>query len=55
MARTTRIEYIGWEDDFRYVEEKRRLTEHIDNLAKEKGFAYACVQSVSLCVVENWN
>lgn len=44
MAESVRVEYIGWEDDFRYAEEKSRITEHIQEIAKDNGFVYACVQ-----------
>ncbi|KAJ5710992.1 hypothetical protein N7488_005148 [Penicillium malachiteum] len=45
MSEPIKVEYIGWEDDFRYAEEKSRITEQIQKIAEEKGFAYACVQS----------
>ncbi len=44
MAQSVKVEYIGWEDDFRYGEEKSRITEHIQEIARDKNFAYACVQ-----------
>jgi hypothetical protein len=44
MAESVEVEYIGWQDDFRYAEEKSRITEHIQKMAKNKGFGYACVQ-----------
>lgn len=44
MTKSAKVEYIGWEDDFRYAKEKSRITEHIQEIAHEKTFAYACVQ-----------
>lgn len=38
------IQYVGWDPDFRYAEEHRRVTEQIHTIAMEKGFAYALVQ-----------
>ncbi|KAF2676240.1 hypothetical protein K458DRAFT_352028 [Lentithecium fluviatile CBS 122367] len=46
MAEKIKIEFIGWEDDFRYAEEKRRISQHIAELAKEKGFVSATVQDM---------
>lgn len=43
---TAQIQYVGWDHDFRYAEERNRVTEHIQNIAREKGFSYALVQSV---------
>lgn len=44
MTKSVRVEYIGWGDDFRYAEEKARITEHILQIAHDKDFAFACVQ-----------
>lgn len=44
MTKLVSIEYVGWEDDFRYAEEKSRITEHIRQIAVDKNFTYACVQ-----------
>lgn len=44
MTQVIKIEYIGWEDDFRSAEEKSRITEHNHKIAKENDFVYACVQ-----------
>lgn len=44
MAQLVKVEYIGWEVDFRYVEERSRITEHIQKIAQDNGFTYACVQ-----------
>jgi hypothetical protein len=44
MTEPVMVEYIGWEDDFRYAEEKSRITEHIRQIAQENGFANAQVQ-----------
>ncbi len=44
MTESVKVEYIGWEDDFRYAEEKSRITEHIQKIAHDKNFTYACVQ-----------
>lgn len=44
MAELVQVEYIGWEDDFRYAEEKSRITQHIKEIAHDKNFTYACVQ-----------
>ncbi len=44
MKKSVKVEFIGWEDDFRYAEEKSRITEHIQQIAHHKNFAYACVQ-----------
>ncbi|UKZ73824.1 hypothetical protein TrVFT333_001477 [Trichoderma virens FT-333] len=46
MAEAVQVEYIGWEDDFRYAEEKSRITQHIQNIAHDKNFAHACVQDM---------
>ncbi|KAL3437124.1 hypothetical protein BDV09DRAFT_163841 [Aspergillus tetrazonus] len=46
MASSVTVEYIGWEDDFRYAEEKSRITEHIQRIAEDHGFSYACVQDM---------
>ncbi|KAF2124974.1 hypothetical protein P153DRAFT_370298 [Dothidotthia symphoricarpi CBS 119687] len=46
MAENIKIEFIGWEDDFRYAEEKRRVTKHIEEIAKSKGFSFAQVQDM---------
>ncbi|OJJ42593.1 hypothetical protein ASPZODRAFT_170077 [Penicilliopsis zonata CBS 506.65] len=44
MVEAVKVEYIGWEDDFRYAEEKQRITEHIQKIAADNGFTHACVQ-----------
>lgn len=44
MTESVEVQYVGWEDDFRYAEEKSRITEHIQQIAHDKGFVYACVQ-----------
>lgn len=45
------VEYTGWEDNCRYAEEKSRITEHIQRIAKDNGFtyfnAYVCVELAS--------
>ncbi|KAL7919271.1 hypothetical protein ACQKWADRAFT_301907 [Trichoderma austrokoningii] len=46
MAELVQVEYIGWEDDFRYAEEKARITQHIKEIAHERNFTYACVQDM---------
>ncbi|GMF68009.1 unnamed protein product [Aspergillus oryzae] len=35
------VEYTGWQDNLRYAEEKSRITEHIQRIAKDNGFIYA--------------
>jgi len=44
MMKPVKVDYIGWEDDFHYAEEKARITEHIQEIAAANGFVYACVQ-----------
>lgn len=38
------VEFIDWGDDFRYAEERRRVTDTIRNIAAERGFAHGVVQ-----------
>ena len=41
------IEFVDWGDDFRYAEERRRVTETIRSLATEHGgFSHGIVQYV---------
>jgi hypothetical protein len=47
MSGQIKIEFIGWQDDFRYTEEKKRVTEHVEQIAKAKGFTFAQVQSAT--------
>lgn len=44
MVKPVKVQYIGWEDDFRYAEEKSRITEHIQKIAEDNGFSHALVQ-----------
>ncbi|KAM3507751.1 hypothetical protein MY11210_007031 [Beauveria gryllotalpidicola] len=46
MASPVIVEYIGWEDDFRYAKEKSRITEHIQQMAESRGYSHACVQDM---------
>ncbi|KAH8695784.1 hypothetical protein GQ44DRAFT_634625, partial [Phaeosphaeriaceae sp. PMI808] len=46
IAKPINIEYIGWEDDFRYANEKARITEHIREIAETHRFAYTCIQDM---------
>ena len=40
------VEFVDWDDDFRYAEERRRVTEVVRNIAAERGFEHAVVQCV---------
>jgi len=53
MSEQIKVIFIGWEDDYRYAEEKSRIEEHIIELARTKGFASALVLSVSQFHPEN--
>ncbi|EGX92299.1 hypothetical protein CCM_03671 [Cordyceps militaris CM01] len=46
MAQPVTVEYIGWEDDFRYAAEKARITDHIQKMAEARGYSHACVQDM---------
>lgn len=41
MVESAMVEYTGWQDNLRYAEEKSRITEHIQRIAKDNGFIYA--------------
>ena len=38
------VEFIDWEDDFRYAEERRRVTDMIRSIAAERRFTHGVVQ-----------
>jgi hypothetical protein len=44
MSGKVTVEFVGWKDDFRYFEEKQRVTKHIEAIAETKGFIFAQVQ-----------
>lgn len=43
-ASAVEVQYIGWDHDIRYAEEKARVTQHIQDIAQAKSFTYALVQ-----------
>ena len=40
------VEIIGWEEDFRYQEERRRVVEHVKRIAEDNGFCSAIIQYI---------
>ena len=40
------VEIIGWEEDFRYQEERRRVVEHVRRIAEDNGFCSAIIQYI---------
>ena len=38
------VEFVDWGDDFRYAEERQRVTDLIRRIAAERGFTHAVVQ-----------
>ena len=40
------IEFVDWHDDFRYAEERARVTEFIRSIAMEREFTHGLVQYV---------
>ncbi|KAF1738931.1 hypothetical protein CRV24_000860 [Beauveria bassiana] len=41
MASPVTVEFIGWEDDFRYAKEKVRVKQHIQQIATLQGYSHA--------------
>ena len=38
------VEFTDWGDDFRYAEERRRVTEVVQRIAAERGYTHGVVQ-----------
>lgn len=38
------VQIIGWDDDYRWEEERRRVVDCVKAVAEEKGFASALVE-----------
>uniref|UniRef100_A0A8H7K390 Uncharacterized protein n=1 Tax=Bionectria ochroleuca TaxID=29856 RepID=A0A8H7K390_BIOOC len=40
------VKFVDWEDDFRYNEERERVTNMIQRIAAEKGYTHGVVQKL---------
>ena len=38
------VQYIGWEPNSRFLDERERVTEHVKKFAQEGGYSFAVVQ-----------
>jgi hypothetical protein len=44
------VQIIGWDDDYRWEEERRRVKECVRSIAEKNGFAFALVEYVLYAV-----